>query len=874
MPRETQDKSAYQLRAIMFTDIVGYSELMGRDEKKTIQLVRLNRKIQQTLVEKYGGLWLKEMGDGSLSSFNTASEAIYCALEIQRRLLDYPDLTIRIGIHLGEVIVENEDIYGDGVNIAARLESIADPGGIYISDTVQKSIRSKSNIKTRDLGPLQLKNIDVPVRVFAVVDNHLPPPKYNKSSGYVKKILLENPIKTGLIVLFVLLTVTILQTVPWKPNPAESNSTSQEGAMVAVLPFSVKGNEKLNYLGEGMVDLISAKLDGMPGFKALDPNIVIANTRSQTLDDRSPEELLNMAQQWGAGSIIMGNIIQFGKDIRIRISVYQNSSAPENSSEIVIRDENQLLSGINQLIKETIAQELVNEGLETEGMTAYTSENIPALKKFLEGESLRREGNYETANYKYLGAIEQDSTLCMAWLRLWQNCRWENICSLPRNEVFSMVQRYDDELPLKLKEYVKAMVNFYNGNPEAEQQFLDLIRTYGENVDFLIGMGEVLYHYNEQRGRLASEALPYFLKAWEYDPENSEVTHHLVELLAWEQDTLLLENVVDKIDYHMDFWYAFQSIRLLALKEEWSEDELHQILNHPSFDWNVLFNRCQIETLLNRFISFKNDLVNLRGEPFPINDRQPYAAIMDMWQGKEKKAFNYLQHHPSLGIIPYVTPLANIGREFTFFKDQQDSLYGSLKSGRVITPFPDNFILALIALNHGHATRYREYFQKMESRIDSRDNSPGYLLKFLNAVNLRNQGDFSGSNEIIREILNNNNIILGVPFDGFLMGGLLFMIAENNFDLGKYRDAFRWYQVRFNHLSAGDEFMIGYSLLRRGEILSRMGEKEEALPYLNRFLTLYKNCDDKYQPWVDRAITARDLIQAKNEGGEITARHQ
>lgn len=873
MPRKTQDKSVYQLRAIMFTDIVGYSELMGRDEKKTIQLVRLNRKIQQPLVEKYGGLWLKEMGDGSLSSFNTASDAIYCALEIQQRLLDYPDLTIRIGIHLGEVIVENEDIYGDGVNIAARLESIADPGGIYISDTVQKSIRSKGDIKTRDLGPLRLKHIDVPVRVFAVVENHLPPPKYSKSSRFLKKINLENPVKIGLILLVVLLLVTIYWALLWKSNPSDYDSTPREGTMVAVLPFSVKGNEKLNYLGEGMVDLISAKLDGMPGFKALDPNIVIANTRSKTLSNRSPEELLKLAQHWGAGSIILGNIIQIGKDIRIRISVYQTSSEPDNSSEVVIRNEDQLLSGINQLVRETIAQELVNEGLETEGMAAYSSENIPALKKFLEGESLRREGQYEAANNKYLGGIELDSTMSMAWLRLWQNCQWENICTLPRNEVFSMVQRYDNDLPLKLKDYVKAMVNFYNGNPEAEEQFLDLIRIYGENVDFLIGLGEVLYHFNERRGRLASEALPYFLKAWKYDPENSEVVHHLVELLAWEQDTLMLKNVVDKIDYDMDFWYAFQSIRLLSLKREWSEDDLQPILNHPNFDWYVLFNRCQIETLLSRFIHFKEDLAKLRGRPFPTNDQQPFEAIMDMWEGKEKEAFNNLKDHSSIGIIPYVTPLANIGREFSLFEDHQDSLYETLESGKINTPFPDNFILALIALNHGKASIYREYFQKLESWIDIRDNPPEYLLNFLNAVNLRNQGNFSGSNELIREILGNYNITLGIPFDGFMMGSLLFMIAENNFDLGKYREAFRWYQVRFNHLSPGDEFMIGYSLLRRGEILSRMGETEDALPYFDRFLTLYKNCDDKYQPWVDRAIKARDLIQANHEGREITARH-
>jgi class 3 adenylate cyclase/TolB-like protein/Tfp pilus assembly protein PilF len=165
-----------QLAAIMFTDIVGYTSLMGDNEARAMELVRKNKTIQKTLVEKHNGSWLKEMGDGTMSSFPTASDAIYCALEVQKQLNQENDLSVRIGIHLGEILSEGGDIYGDGVNIASRLQAIADPGGIYISDPVQKSVKSRSDIHTIYLGELHLKNVDYGIKTYALRGEGLPRP--------------------------------------------------------------------------------------------------------------------------------------------------------------------------------------------------------------------------------------------------------------------------------------------------------------------------------------------------------------------------------------------------------------------------------------------------------------------------------------------------------------------------------------------------------------------------------------------------------------------------------------------------------------------------------------------------------------------------
>jgi adenylate cyclase len=157
-----------QLAAIMFTDIVGYTALMGADEDKAFALLKKNRRLQQPLIEKFNGKWLKEIGDGVLASFSTVSDAVYCAAAIQQACQKEEDLNLKIGIHLGEVVFEGEDVFGDGVNIASRLESIAPAGGIWVSESVSRNMQNKQGIESHFVREEQLKNVKDPVKVYAV----------------------------------------------------------------------------------------------------------------------------------------------------------------------------------------------------------------------------------------------------------------------------------------------------------------------------------------------------------------------------------------------------------------------------------------------------------------------------------------------------------------------------------------------------------------------------------------------------------------------------------------------------------------------------------------------------------------------------------
>jgi TolB-like protein/class 3 adenylate cyclase len=161
-----------QLAAILFTDIVGYTAMMGHDEHKALSILKANRRIQKPLIDHYHGKWIKEMGDGTLSTFPTVTDAVQCACAILKECKEVDGLELRMGIHLGEVMMEDGDIFGDGVNIASRLQSNAPVGAIWVSEPVHNNISNKKGILTRFVREETLRNVKEPVRVYEVtLDN-------------------------------------------------------------------------------------------------------------------------------------------------------------------------------------------------------------------------------------------------------------------------------------------------------------------------------------------------------------------------------------------------------------------------------------------------------------------------------------------------------------------------------------------------------------------------------------------------------------------------------------------------------------------------------------------------------------------------------
>ena len=173
MPDITEQR---KLAAIMFTDMVGYSALSQRDEKLAQELLEEHRRLLREIFPRFNGTEIKTIGDAFLVEFGSALEAAQCAIEIQRTLAKRnadvaPDrrIEVKIGIHIGDVVHRGGDVYGDGVNIASRIEPVAGPGGICVSMDVERQIRNALEARFEKLAPTELKNISVPMDLFRIV---------------------------------------------------------------------------------------------------------------------------------------------------------------------------------------------------------------------------------------------------------------------------------------------------------------------------------------------------------------------------------------------------------------------------------------------------------------------------------------------------------------------------------------------------------------------------------------------------------------------------------------------------------------------------------------------------------------------------------
>lgn len=235
---DPQAREARMLAAIVFTDVVGFSKLASQNESRVYVALRRDMGVMTNLCRSHGGQVLNTMGDGMLLCFTSAVDALSCAIEIQETLFNQntslPQVEIlnhRIGVHLGDVIMNGDNVFGDGVNVASRLQGMARPGSVCFSNTVYEVVKNKLKLDAKYLGPRQLKNIGEPVRVWEVppiddgklnTDTYEPPPKANPEvkrevSGWRGATMVGLSV---VMVLAVIILITVSMTRP-KPKPLE-----------------------------------------------------------------------------------------------------------------------------------------------------------------------------------------------------------------------------------------------------------------------------------------------------------------------------------------------------------------------------------------------------------------------------------------------------------------------------------------------------------------------------------------------------------------------------------------------------------------------------------------------------------------------------
>ena len=391
-----------KLAAILAADVVGYSRLMGVDEAGMLAALKRHREaVFDPAVAAHNGRIVKLIGDGVIAEFGSVVDAVSCALAVQRSSATIPDqrasqptIVLRIGINLGDVIIEGDDIYGDGVNVAARLEPLAEPGGICVSSIVNESVGNRIDVRFQDGGEISVKNIDRPIRVWKWHPGATPLAAAKSNAA--------------------------------KPEPNGAT------ASIAILPFTnMSGDPEQEYFSDGITEDIITDLSKIAGL------MVIARNSSFTYKGRSVD-VRTVGRELGVRSVLEGSIRRVGKRVRITAQLVDATTGGHLWGERYDRDLTDIFEVQDDVTRRIVdALKVTLSPAENARLTAGGTSSMDAYDYVLRGRELllgktKNRETFEQSIKLFMRALELDpnyskayAALSMAYNLDYQN-RWSD----------------------------------------------------------------------------------------------------------------------------------------------------------------------------------------------------------------------------------------------------------------------------------------------------------------------------------------------------------------------------------------------------------------------------------------------------------------
>jgi adenylate cyclase len=366
-----------QLAAIMFADIVGYTAMMQEDEELAFELrSKLKDKLEDE-VRNHGGRILEFKGDGALCSFNSAIEGVRAALGLQLAMQTAPFVPLRVGMHTGDVVVENDAIYGDGVNIASRMESFAVPGSIFISARVYDDIKNQKDIQTVSLGKYALKNVKEEVEIYAISNPGLQVPELHSLAGKGRKILQKS---------------------------------------VMVLPFvNMTAEAEQEYFSDGLTEELILNLSRINDIR------VISRTTSMQYKGTT-KDVKTIGNETGVSYLVEGSVRKFKDDLRITAQFIDANKDTHLWAETYrgsMEDVFDIQEKVSAKIVDALRMQLSHKEKQT--LQKRFTEDSQAYQLYLQGRFFWNKRDYEGLNIAiryFEEALKKDPNYALAWAGL------------------------------------------------------------------------------------------------------------------------------------------------------------------------------------------------------------------------------------------------------------------------------------------------------------------------------------------------------------------------------------------------------------------------------------------------------------------------
>jgi TolB-like protein/class 3 adenylate cyclase len=506
-----------ELAAIMFSDIAGYTAIMGRDERKALRALDDHRELLRTILPRFNGRLVGEVGDGTLSSFHSALDAVNCAREVQASLAGKDEFRLRIGIHVGDVLFSANDVHGDGVNVASRIQALAEPGAICISGTVYDEIRNKPGTRAKDLGEKRLKNVARPIRVYALATTAPPEqPRTERTTRSTGRALVA-----GVAVLLIAaLAYGVARWRSFAPGSAEQPVTGARVIRsIAVLPLdNFSGDPAQEYFADGMTDELTTDLAKISALRVISRGSVMQFKGAHRPPTPEIAKLLNV------DAVVEGSVVRSGDRVRITAQLIDAPADKHLWADSYERDSRDVLALQDELASAIARQ--INIELTPDEQARFANArqvNPQAHEAYLKGRFFLNEPTEERvkkALEQFDLAIKADPNFAPAYAGIADAYIWADDWYSPANEVMPKAKaatgkalQLDDSLAEAHTALAEVKLWYDLDWPGAESEFRRAITL---NPGY--ALAHDLYSYAlSNHGRL-DEAVAESKRASELDP--------------------------------------------------------------------------------------------------------------------------------------------------------------------------------------------------------------------------------------------------------------------------------------------------------------------------------------------------------------------
>jgi len=625
-----------QISAIMFTDIKGYTALMQSNEKHAVEIRSRHREIFDAITVKFNGEIIQYFGDGTLSIFKSSVEAIQCGIEMQIEFQKEPTIPVRIGIHVGDIIKTENDIIGDAVNIASRIENLGIPGSILISDKVHDQIKNQNYIKVKFLNDFDLKNVAQAVPVFAIANEGIMVPKLSDLRKKVRENSgqLVGSSKRNYWIATTLAILMIIALFYYFKNVTSPNINDKSIAVLAFADMSPDGNQE--YFSDGISEEILNLLARVPDLK------VVSRTSSFAYKGKEAT-VAEIGKALHVSHILEGSVRKSGNTVRITANLTNVSDDTQIWNETYVRQmddifkvQDEIAGEVIQQLKATLLNDIVSKTVNPKAYDLY----LQAKQVYVQG-SAEASKNAETLIRQ---SITVDSTYAPAW-RYLSGIIYSQIYNYG---ILPMTQENITKGIEATKRAIKLDPNYadgYIGLASFERMNWNFTATY-KNLDKALALAPenadvigTAANISMKFGKL-EKAVGLLLKAMELDPLNYRRQLNLGLCYWMLKDYGNSEKSFQTFLLHYpNSESAHSFMAMLYLRNGNKDEALKEIEKEPSSFWKlyrkclVLYatgNKAESDALLDQLVADWGDLA------------WPNIASAYAFRGEKDEAFKWL----------------------------------------------------------------------------------------------------------------------------------------------------------------------------------------------------------------------------------------